>query len=211
MLDFVDIRISELLCSRLCHELASPVGAINNGIEMIEEFDDSMLPEALPLIGSSTKMAAARLAYYRMAYGAAGNQSIASFADLFALADAYFEEGRTVLSWPDPSGLPPLEDGWAKLILNLLPLAAETLLRGGDLTVSFDHAADTRIGVRASGEGPRISEDCRHALAPDVDIDTLTARNIHAYFVTRLAMRLGSKIEIDESASGHIAFTVRLH
>ena len=73
MLDFVDLRISELLSSRLCRELASPVGAINNGIEMIEEFDDSMLPDALPLIGSSAKMVAARLSFYRMPYGAAGN------------------------------------------------------------------------------------------------------------------------------------------
>ncbi|MDD9929471.1 MAG: hypothetical protein OXR03_26890 [Rhodospirillaceae bacterium] len=100
MLDFVDLRISELLSSRLCHELASPVGAINNGIEMIEEFDESMLPDALPLIGSSAKMVAARLAFYRMAYGAAGNQSIASFEDLVALADAYFDEGRCLTSAP---------------------------------------------------------------------------------------------------------------
>ena len=77
------------------------MGAINNGIEMIEEFDESMLPDALPLIGSSAKLVASRLSFYRMAYGAAGNQSIASFADLKDLANAYFDEGRTTLSWLD--------------------------------------------------------------------------------------------------------------
>ena len=82
------------------------MGAINNGIEMIEEFDESMLPDALPLIGSSAKMVAARLAFYRMAYGGAGIQSLASFSEIKDLANAYFTEGRTVLSWPDSPILP---------------------------------------------------------------------------------------------------------
>ena len=211
MLDFVDLRISELLSSRLCHELASPVGAINNGIEMIEEFDDSMLPDALPLIGSSAKMVAARPSFYRMAYGAAGNQSIASFEDLVALADAYFDEGRTALSWPNGSTLPAQEDGWAKLLLNMLPLAADTLPRGGDLTISLEELqGGVQIGLLAVGDGPRVSEECRLAMLPDASIDALTPRSVHAYFVTRLAARLETAIELDEDTPGRIAFSVRL-
>ena len=211
MLDFVDLRISELLSSRLCHELASPVGAINNGIEMIEEFDESMLPDALPLIGSSAKMVAARLAFYRMAYGAAGNQSIASFEDLVALADAYFDEGRTALSWPSRQSLPDMEDGWAKLLLNMLPLAADTLPRGGDLTISVEEGQDgVLMGLVAVGDGPRVSEECRLAMQPDVSLDALTPRSVHSYFVTRLAARLNTAIELDESLPDRITFSVRL-
>jgi histidine phosphotransferase ChpT len=211
MSNYVDLRITELLSSRLCHEFASPIGAINNGIEMIEEFDESMLPDALPLIGSSAKMVAARLNFYRMAYGAAGNQSIVSFADLKYLANDYFNEGRTTLAWPDSATLPMLEDGWGKLLLNMLPLAADTLPRGGDLMIMLDEKADKfRIAVASIGEGARISEECRSAMAPDVSLDTLTPRSIHAYFSSRLASRLSTSIKTDENTEGRIKFSVDL-
>jgi len=211
MPDFADLRISELLSSRLCHELASPLGAINNGIEMIEEFDDSMLPDALPLIGSSAKLVASRLTFYRMAYGSAGNQSIASFGDLMDLANAYFEESRTSLSWPDIPIVPEMPDGAAKLLLNMLPLAAETLPRGGLLTVSLDDgAAALTMTVSAKGVTPRVSEECGRALSPNALLDELTPRSIHAYFVTRLALRLSTRIEIDDDTEDRIVFTVRV-
>ena len=211
MLEFVDMQIAELLCSRLCHELASPIGAVNNGIEMIEEFDGSMLQDALPLIGSSAKMAAARLNFYRMAYGTAGTQSIASLNDLKELAGSYFAEGRTGLSWPADSLEPALEDGWGKLLLNILSLAADTLPRGGVLSVAFDEdSSAARITVAAEGEGARISEECRLAMSPDVSLDSLTPRSVHAYFVARLSERLLIGIDIGEEITGRIAFTVRL-
>lgn len=211
MIDFVDMRITELLCSRLCHEFASPIGAINNGIEMIEEFDDSMLPDALPLIGASAKLVAARLNFYRMAYGAAGTNSIASFGDMKSLADSYFEEARTSLVWPDIQIAPEFEDGWAKLLLNLLPLSADTLPRGGTLAISFDEEADgMRIAVSAAGDTPRISEECRTAMAPAASQDGLTPRSVHAYYVSRLAQQLQSTLVVNEDTDGQILFSVAL-
>lgn len=211
MQDFVDIRITELLCSRLCHELASPVGAINNGIEMVEEFDDSMIDEAMPLIGNSARMVASRLAFYRMAYGAAGNRSIASVAELIELADAYFAEGRTRLAWPTDPIAPELEDGWAKLLLNMLPLAADTLPRGGELAVSYhEETPGFRISVAASGVGARISDECDQAMKEGGSLDDLTPRSVHAYFVSRLARRLRSQLEVDAGGADRITFSALL-
>ncbi len=211
MLVSVDIRVTELLCARVCHELASPIGAINNGIEMIEEFDDSMLPEALPLIGTSAKIAASRLNFYRMAYGGAGTNSIGSFSDLKELADAIFQESRITMRWPADGIVPEFEDGCGKMLLNLFPLAAETLPRGGVLSVAVDDAGGgLRMIVSAEGEGPRISEELGLAMAPDAAIDTLTPRNIHAYFTTQLASRLDTRIDVDEGTEGRIAFSVIL-
>jgi histidine phosphotransferase ChpT len=212
MLDFVDIRITEMLCSRLCHELASPVGAINNGIEMIEEFDDSMLPEALPLIGSSAKLVAARLAFYRMAYGGAGAQAVASLADLKELANPYFAESRISVSWPGDGVVAPVfENGWGRLILNLLPLAADTLPRGGTLSVLFENEpTGIRAAMVAEGEGPRIKDECAQAMLPNACIGSLTPRSVHAYFVSRLSANLNSTVEIDEDVAGRVQFSVRL-
>ena len=211
MSEFVDMRLTELLCSRLCHELASPVGAINNGIEMIEEFDDSMLSDALPLIGSSAKFVAARLSFYRMAYGAAGTHSLGSFADVKELVEAYFADSRTKISWPTDATIPELREGWGKLLLNLLSLAADTLPRGGVISVAFHDEADGhRLIVAAEGEGARISKECGEAMVPDVPLASLTPRSVHAYFVCRLSDRFGAGLCADDDASGRIVFTVRL-
>ncbi len=115
------------------------------------------------------------------------------------------------MSWLDDPVAPEMDDGWAKLLLNMLPLAAETLPRGGVLTVSLDDDATAlRMTVSAEGAGPRISEECQLAMAPDASLDDMTPRSIHAYFVTRLASQLETDIEIDNSADDCIVFTVRM-
>ena len=86
MANVVDQRIAELLCSRICHELVAGVAAINNGVELITEIDSSMMDEALDLIGTSARQSSARLQFYRMAYGFAGNDALKSLT-----------EGRTTL------------------------------------------------------------------------------------------------------------------
>ena len=209
MPDFLDIRVTELLCSRLCHELASPVGAINNGIEMIEEFDETMLPEAMPLIGSSARLVAARLKFYRMAYGMAGTRSLASHSEVRDLAEAFLSDGRSSLKWPNDSALPEWWDGCGKLLLNLLPLAAETLPRGGVIGVSFAGSEDNlSISVIAEGQGARIPEDCQAALAPEASVDELTPRSVHSYFLAHLARRMGSAVQFDRQIEDSITLTV---
>ncbi len=212
MFECTDMQITGLLCSRLCHELAGPIGAINNGIEMIEEFDDSMLPDALPLIGASAKLVAARLSFYRMAYGAAGTQAVASVEDIMELANPYFSEGRIELFWPAESvDSPVFEDGWGRLFLNLLPLAADTLPRGGTLsTLIEDDSQGIRFFVIAEGEAPRIPDECDHAMSDGVRLEELTPRSVHAYFVSRLSNNLKSTIDVKSSTAGRIEFSVRL-
>lgn len=211
MTDFLDIRVTELLCSRLCHELASPVGAINNGIEMIEEFDESMLPEAMPLIGSSARLVAARLKFYRMAYGMAGTRSLVSQLEVRELAEAFLSDGRSSLEWTDNGEAMELQDGFGKLLLNILPLAVETLPRGGVIGITLDSDTETLVmTVVAEGKDARIPEDCRMALAPDARVDDLTPRSVHSYFLARLADRMDSAIELDGNVEGRITLTARL-
>ena len=206
----VDMRVMELLCSRLCHELASPVGAINNGIEMIEEFDQSMLPEALPLIADSARLAAARLKFYRMAYGLAGTRSIESLDEIKSLVEALLLDGRSTLRWPEGVVVAALEDGWGKLLLNLIPLAQEALPRGGLLDIEFGAAGrGLEMAVTACGEGARYQEECLDALAADAAVDDLTPRTVHAYFVAGLAHRLNSRIDVDAGNADRITFSFK--
>ena len=65
--------LAALLCSRVCHDVISPVGAIVNGLEVLEDEDDpSMRDVALELIKKSARSASARLQFCRLAFGAAG-------------------------------------------------------------------------------------------------------------------------------------------
>lgn len=207
---FIDMRVMELLCSQLCHEIASPVGAINNGIEMIEEFDESMLPEAMPLIGDSARLAAARLKFYRMAYGLAGTRSIESLDEIKKFGEGLLLEGRSTLRWPAGAAVPKLEDGWGKLLLNLIPLSLDALPRGGLLDVRIDAARrGLDMAVTAQGEGARYRAECLDALAADAAVDDLTPRTVHAYFVARLAHRLHCRIDVDAGTADRITFAVK--
>jgi histidine phosphotransferase ChpT len=209
--DLLDFQVTELPCSRLCHELASPVGAINNGIEMIEEFDESMLPDAMPLIGSSARLVADRLKFYRMAYGRAGTRSVSSDSDIRDLAEAYLSDGRSTLDWPAPPAMAQYPDGWGKLLLNLVPLATETLPRGGAIRFRFaDLGGKFRIAVECEGKGARIPEECLAALSPDVAIDALTPRSVHAYFLSRLARRMGSEVVVEAAKEDVLTLSMTL-
>lgn len=209
MPDLLDIRITELLCARLCHELASPVGAINNGIEMIQEFDESMLPDAMPLIASSASLVAERLKFYRMAYGRAGTASIVSDAEVRELAAGFLSDGRCRLEWPEGAGISDWPEGWGKLVLNLLPFATETLPRGGTIRIGFEErAGDTRVAIIAEGEGALVPDECHSALEAGASVDDLTPRSVHAYFLARLADRLSTRVAVDDSIAGQATLSV---
>lgn len=200
-----------MLCARLCHELASPVGAINNGIEMIQEFDESMLPDAMPLIASSASLVAERLKFYRMAYGRAGTASIVSDAEVRELAAGYLSYSRCRLDWPEGAGISEWSEGWGKLVLNLLPFATEILPRGGTIRIGFeDHAGHVGVSVIAEGEGARVPDECHAALEAGASVDGLTPRSVHAYFLTRLADRLSTRVVIDDSVAGQTTLSVLL-
>ena len=101
----VDRRIAELLCSRICHELVAGVAAINNGVELINEIDSSMFDEAMGLIGDSAQQASARVQYYRMAYGYAGNDALQLTEAAAAALEMAAEGGRNSVSvWEGAAG-----------------------------------------------------------------------------------------------------------
>jgi histidine phosphotransferase ChpT len=195
------IRIAELLCSRVCHDLVSPVGAINNGIELVEEFGDGAMQEAFELIDGSARKAANHLRFFRMAYGSAGLRSIESFAEARELAEALLSGGKIDLDWQDaamPSST--VGPGWGRLLLNMVALAAEGLARGGTLTVAATPVADRYVlKVAAAGAGAGLSDELLSALHPNLAVDELTPRTVQAYFTVLLAEQQGARIDLASS------------
>jgi histidine phosphotransferase ChpT len=141
-----------LICSRLCHDLAGSIGAINNGIELLaEEGDPAIRDEAIGLIAQSGSDAARRLAFFRQALGAAGDlDEPMALAEIVRVAQAYFAGGKVIVSLPaDAAGT--LSKPLGKALLLLLSLAAQALVRGGTLSLAKDGA-----GWRIAGTGQSL-------------------------------------------------------
>src|SRR5476649_361754 len=96
-----ELRMAELLCTRLCHDLTGPIGAVNNGAEFLSEEGFNLQGQAVELITSSAASAVARLQFYRFAYGRVKDQGEASLADSQRLGSDFFTGGKVALDWPD--------------------------------------------------------------------------------------------------------------
>lgn len=186
MSQLVDMRVTELLMSRLCHEIVGPVGAVNNGVELIEEMGEEMGEQAMALIGSSARQAAARIQFYRVAYGRTGRKETRA-PDLRAMAQGALAGGRVALNWRMGAIAPDIPEGGGGLLLNLIDIAATALPRGGTVEVRADRA----LQVAAAGPGAALPADLAAAMHPDADIEGLTARTVHGYWAGLLARDLG--------------------
>lgn len=205
----MDIRVVELLCSRLCHDLVSPVGAINNGVELIDDMRENgeagstgMLGDAIGLIAHSAGQAAGRLKLFRFAYGTAGGLATRGFAEARAAAEGWLAGGKVTLDWPEDRLDAVLAErpGAVKVLLNLVVLADEVLVRGG--TVAVGGTGDARAGsllVAAAGPVVRLSPEVRAAMAGAVEPDDLAPRTIHAYATGRFAGHYALRLSAEES------------
>src|SRR5436305_14514903 len=137
------LELAALLCSRVCHDLISPVGAIVNGLEVLDDNPKADERElALDLIRKSAKTASARLQFCRLAFGAAGSAGAKiDFGDAQSMARGHIEDGKTTIAWNLPRLLLPKNR--VKLLLNMMVIAQQTIPRGGTLTVDFVGEGET--------------------------------------------------------------------
>jgi histidine phosphotransferase ChpT len=198
----VELRVMELLNARLCHELISPVGAINNGVELVaeEDADADFQRDAMKLIASSAKTAGHRLNFYRFAYGSGRG---ATGRDASA---GLLEGSKAKLDWNDSASALPLE--WQRLAGNMVVIAAEMLPRGGTVQVAAGEGGKG-IVVNATSDNINLTPELRAALGDKADIDALTARTIHGYYTARVAESVGTKLELGEPASGKVTLTAK--
>lgn len=197
----VSIHVVELLCSRLCHDLISPVGAVKSGLELIAEFDEDPGGEAMALIQTSAESASLKLRFFRVAFGLAGTTQVdLSLKEGKQLADAMVASARTTLVWPgseDAAAQP--RRGIVKAMLNLILLAADVLPRGGTITArSTEGAEATEIVIAADSPDARVTDEMRAAMRVGVAEADLSPRTVQGYFTAVLLARSGASVEINE-------------
>jgi histidine phosphotransferase ChpT len=199
------LDLAALLCSRVCHDLISPVGAIVNGIEVMEEeTDEETKTFALDLIKKSARQASAKLQFCRLAFGAAGSAGAQiDLDDAQKAARGLFEDNKTTMAWNLSQQL--LSKNRVKLLLNMLLIAAGTIPRGGTLTVDPVAGGDGIAGftVTAAGLNARLSPATAELLAGS-QAHAVDAHAIQPLYARILARDCGLTV----SASGEAGTVV---
>jgi histidine phosphotransferase ChpT len=197
-------EFASLLCSRLCHDLLSPVGALNNGIELLaDEHDPEMRARCLDLLGESARASANKLKFFRLAFGAAGG-----FADevdtreaRVAIEGLFGGEGRIQLGWMVDE--PVMSKSALKVLLNIVLIAGDALVRGGRLDVGAEkHGDGLDIVVRA--EGPRIVLDpeLKKVLVGQSSEDSIAPRAAAAWLIHCHATDGGCDVQVMDGEEG---------
>jgi histidine phosphotransferase ChpT len=186
------LDLAALLCSRVCHDLISPVGAIVNGLEVLaEEKDEETKTFAMDLIKKSAATASAKLQYCRIAFGAAGSAGAQiDLGDAETIARGFLEDDKTKLAWNLPRAL--LAKNRVKLLLNMLLIAGQTIPRGGKITVEAIGSGDaTGFKVRAVGTNAKIPPGVPPLLSGDGGAEALDAHRIQPFYAGLLARASG--------------------
>jgi histidine phosphotransferase ChpT len=197
------VDLASLLCSRLCHDLMSPVGALNNGIELLaDEQDPEMRDKCLELLADSARASANKLKFFRLAFGAGGGfgEEVDTHEAQGALEGVFGAERRIELGWM--VGDEKLPKGAVKLLLNLALLAGDALVRGGRLDVGAERT-DGQIELVIRGQGPRILLDpvLRETLARGASDGTVEPRAAGAWLAHSLAAETGGSIQLSDPTS----------
>jgi histidine phosphotransferase ChpT len=187
-----DLDLAALLCSRVCHDVISPVGAIANGLELFDdpEMDEETKQTALEMVRSSARTASAKLKFCRIAFGAAG--SAGAFIDVGEageMARAFVGSEKVKLDWRAPKENRPKQQ--VKLLLNMLLMAIAAVPRGGVVTVEVEGSTLT---ARASGERAKVPEAIAGVLEGTADLATLDARLVQPYYARALALSAGLRL-----------------
>ncbi|MGZ8998664.1 MAG: histidine phosphotransferase family protein [Allosphingosinicella sp.] len=197
-------EFASLLCSRLCHDLLSPVGALNNGIELLaDEHDPEMRARCLELLGESARASANKLKFFRLAFGAAGG-----FADEVdarearaAIEGLFGGDGRIQFGWMVDE--PVISKAALKVLLNIALIAGDALVRGGTLDVGAEkHDQGLDIVVRAAGTRIVLDPELRKVLAGETSEDDVAPRAAAAWLVHCLVQEGGGQIQLADEQEG---------
>lgn len=197
MTDNSSVDLAALLCSRLCHDMLSPVGALSNGLELLaDENDPQMRQQCIDLLEQSAKTSTDKLKFFRLAFGAAGG-----FGEMVEVAEAkdvinslVANAKRVEANWSIETVKLPKDA--VKVLLNLAHIALDALVRGGTLDIGAEaNGGNTEIVVRASGQKIAFDESVGKALQGELADDELSSRTAPAHMIARLARQAGGGLQ----------------
>ncbi|MEG8013807.1 MULTISPECIES: histidine phosphotransferase family protein [unclassified Sphingomonas] len=202
------VDFASLLCSRLCHDLLSPIGALNNGLELLaDETDPAMRARCMELLADSARVSASKLKFFRLAFGAAGGfgEEVATREARAAIEGLIGENKRIELDWVVE--VPTMPKAAIKVLLNLVLIASESLVRGGRMEIGGeDNAGHLEIVVKVEGARLVLDPEIRRTLIEGQGSDEVTPRAAAAYMVHALVTESGGSMQVFEPDEGVMIF-----
>ncbi len=199
------LELSALLCSRVCHDVISPVGAITNGLEVLADDDDAeMRTHAMELITKSAAQASAKLQFARLAFGAAGSAGAElDLGDAKAVAEGLMKSEKATLIWDAPHAT--IGKDYVKLLLNMLLIGIASIPRGGEIAVHVgSDLTKPHLTVSTRGQAARVPDETAKFLGGRDPEHFLDARAAQPYFTGLVARSLGLAIEARMEGEGFI-------
>ena len=191
-------EFASLLCSRLCHDLLSPVGALNNGLELLaDETDPAMRARCLELLSESARASANKLKFFRLAFGAAGGfgDAIDTREARSAIEGLFGDTGRVTVGWMIEEATLP--KGAVKVLLNLALIGGDALVRGGRLDIGAETIeGSVEIVVRADGPRIILDDELRDALTGSGGERPVTPRSAAAHLARALVQDGGGMLQV---------------
>ena len=191
-----DLELAALISSKICHDVIGPVGAIYNGLEILNEDDDAEAKSyALSVIRNVTEQASARLQFARFAFGAAGSAgSLIDLGTAEQISRGFLGNGKHKLVWQGLSG--HMAKDKVKLLLNLIAIGITALPRGGDIEVIMSGTMEgPNFVLRCRGTGARPPQHLTEFITGE-NVPPLDAMTIQAYYTWRLANQAGMTLAI---------------
>jgi len=202
------VEFASLLCSRLCHDLLSPVGALNNGLELLaDEHDPEMRARCMELLNDSARASANKLKFFRLAFGAAGGfgETVDSREAHSAIEGLFPEASRIAIGWMVEE--PALPKPATKVLLNLALIAGDALVRGGQLDIGAERNGErVEIVVRAEGQRLVLDQELRTALMGEIVDTAVTPRAAAAWLVHSLVTEGQGNVQVSDPDEGVLMF-----
>jgi len=192
------VKLSELVSTRLSHDIAGQIGAIFNSTELMEECPE-MMEQAVELLSFTSKELMARIRFFRLAYGLSSENNDADLAQLKEIAENFLENKKVQLQWDLQDNISPY---LGKIVLLLISSVADSLLKGGEIKISTDKNMSAEgIGVQktlieAKGDIIKFNPEITEAILGNKDISEIDSKSLPAYMIFLLARKIGQNIDL---------------
>ncbi len=198
-----ELQLAELLNARFCHDLAGPIGAVNNGIEFLAEDNFDMKEQAMALAEASAREAVARLQFFRQAYGAVPEQGEANIEHIKELTNNLMRFGKVTLDWPDQhtnaAGI-SIGHRMGKLIMNMVILCSSMLIHGGTVSIRLEKLPEGQnVTITGMGKDIKCEPDYLVILRGSNDAPAMDKRNVQVFFTARLIQQLGVNLSVKQN------------
>lgn len=193
-------ELAAMLCSRVCHDIAGPTNSMGAALSVLDDGAADMRDEAIALLKTGAAQIRAKIEYARVCFGAAGSRSSeVALSEIKSLATGMFGQSRSELVFRNEVGA--IDRNAARVLLNLIWLAVDSLPRGGSVTIEAAPSADGGARLRLVAAGPRLRLDASYILAfrgetPEAGFDS---RNIQPYYTGLIARESGGRADASQT------------